>query len=125
MQEEDKPEWDSGKVGTGPPPIETPDGWLLILYGVELIDSNWEYRVGLTLLEINDPSKIIARLPHWVLEPHTSYEMRGDKLGIIFPTGAVVQEGVLRRYYGAADTTVCLATARLDDLLHALSTSKG
>jgi len=120
LQEEDKPGWDSGKVGTGPPPIETPDGWLLIFHGVELIESNWEYRVGLALLDINDPSRIITRLPHWGLEPHAPYETRGDKPGIIFPTGAIEQNGMLSLYCGAADTSVALATAEISDLLQAL-----
>ena len=120
LQEDDKPGWDSGKVGTGPPPIETPDGWLLIFHGVELIENNWEYRVGLALLDRDNPSKILARLPHWVLEPHAPYELRGDMPGIIFPTGAIEQNGMLSLYYGAADTSVALATAKVSDLLQAL-----
>ncbi len=125
LQEEDQPGWDSGKVGTGPPPIETPKGWLLIFHGVQLEETGWLYRVGLALLDLEDPSKVIAKAPSWVFGPKESYELRGEKPGIIFPTGAIVQDGTLRLYYGAADTSVCMATARLDDLMQALSTSKG
>lgn len=120
LREEDKPGWDSGKVGAGPPPIETPDGWLLIYHGAEQKENGWLYRVGLTLLDLGDPSKIIARVPHWVLEPCEPYEISGDKPGIIFPTGTTLVNGVLSLYYGAADTSVALATAPLDSLLQAL-----
>lgn len=124
VQEEDKPGWDSGKVGTGPPPIETPGGWLLIFHGVELEETGWLYRVGLVLLDLENPAKIIARLPHWIFGPKADYELRGEKPGIVFPTGAVVQEGTLRLYYGAADTTVAVATAPMDRLLEALREAK-
>ena len=120
LTEEDNPGWDSGKVGTGPPPIETPEGWLLIFHGVEQVDGGWLYRVGMALLDLDDPSKIIARYPRWIFGPTASYEMHGDKPGIVFPTGTTIKDGVLSLYYGAADTTVCLATARLETLLQAL-----
>ncbi len=120
LREDDQPGWDSGKVGTGPPPIETPDGWLLIFHGVQQEENGWLYRVGLALLDVDDPSRIIARLPQWILEPCAPYEMRGDKPGIVFPTGAVVQDDTLSLYYGAADTCVALATAKISDLLQAL-----
>ena len=120
LQENQQPGWDSGKVGTGPTPIETPDGWLLIFHGVQLEETGWLYRVGVALLDLEDPSRIIAKVPIWVFGPMESYELRGDKPGIVFPTGAVVQEGTLRLYYGAADTCVAVASARLDNLLQAL-----
>ena len=120
LQENDQPGWDSGKVGTGPPPIETPDGWLLIFHGVQLEETGWLYRVGLALLDLEDPGKLLAKAPNWVFGPTEPYELRGEKPGIVFPTGAIVEEGIVRLYYGAADTTVCVATARLDDLLQAL-----
>ena len=123
LQEEDQPGWASGKVGTGPPPIETPDGWLLIFHGVQHTEEGWLYRVGLALLDLDDPSKIIARLPHWVLEPHEAYEKDSHKPGILFPTGTVLTGDTLSLYYGAADTSVALATASLEMLLQALRES--
>jgi len=120
LQEDDKPGWDSSKVGTGPPPIETPEGWLLIFHGVELMDKCWIYRAGLTLLDLNDPGKIIARLPHWILEPQEPYEKGGEKPGIIFPTGTTLVDQVLHLYYGAGDTSVALATVPLETLLQTL-----
>ena len=120
LREEDKPGWDSGKVGAGPPPIETPDGWLLIFHGVEQRENGWLYRVGLTLLDLDDPSKIIARLPHWAMEPREAYEIAEDRPGILFPTGTTLVDGVLSLYYGAADTSVAFATANAATLLQAL-----
>ena len=120
LQEKDQPGWDSGKVGAGPTPIETPDGWLLIFHGVQHTEEGWLYRAGLTLLDLENPSKIIARLPNWVLEPCEAYEMDGHKPGIIFPTGTVLIGDILYLYYGAADTSVALATAKLETLLGAL-----
>ncbi len=120
LQEDQQPGWDSGKVGTGPTPIETSEGWLLIFHGVQLEETGWLYRVGLALLDLEDPSRIVAKAPQWVFGPTQSYEMRGEKPGIVFPTGAVVQSGILRLYYGAADTSVAVASARLEDLLQVL-----
>ena len=124
LREDQQPGWDSGKVGTGPTPIETPEGWLLIFHGVELEEKGWLYRVGLALLDLDDPSRIIAKAPNWVFGPMEPYELRGEKPGIVFPTGAVVQDGTLRLYYGAADTSVAVASARMDDLLQVLRNNR-
>lgn len=124
LEEDQQPGWDSGKVGTGPTPIETPDGWLLIFHGVELEKSGWLYRVGLALLDRDDPGKIIAKAPNWVFGPMEPYELRAGLPGIVFPTGAVVQDGTLRLYYGAADTSVAVASAKLEDLLQVLRDSR-
>lgn len=120
LQENQQPGWDSGKVGAGPTPIETPDGWLLIFHGVQLEETGWMYRVGMALLDLEDPSRIIAKVPTWVFGPMKPYELREGKPGIVFPTGAVMQDDTLRFYYGAADTTVAVAGARMSDLLQVL-----
>ena len=120
LEEADKPGWDNGKVGAGPTPIETPEGWLLIFHGVERLETSWLYRVGLALLDLDDPSRIVRRLPHWIFGPMEPYEMRDGQGGVVFPTGATVQDGVVRMYYGGGDVSVGVATARIDDLLAAL-----
>ncbi len=120
LEEADKPGWDNGKVGAGPTPIETPEGWLLIFHGVERLEDSWLYRVGLALLDLDDPSRIVRRLPHWVFGPMDPYEMRDGQGGVVFPTGATVQDGVVRMYYGGGDVVVGVATARVDDLLATL-----
>ncbi len=120
LEECDKPGWDSGKVGTGPPPLETDDGWLLLYHGVQQEGTGWLYRVGLALLDKDDPAIVVSRAPQWVFGPLADYERNGNKPGIVFPTGAIVRDGLVHLYYGAADTCVCLATAPLDVLLAAL-----
>lgn len=107
-------EWEAHKIGAGPPPIKTEAGWLLITHGVDADDV---YRAGAALLDLEDPSRVIARLPYPILEPSEPYERVGDVPNVVFPVGAVVREGRLYVYYGGADHCCCLATADLDDLL--------
>ena len=112
--------WDSGKIGAGPPPIETPDGWLLIFHGAEQTPQGWVYRVGLALLDLEDPSQVLARTQKAVFDPEESYERGGIKPGIVFPTGAVVRSDTLSLYYGAADVGIALASAPISRLLEAV-----
>lgn len=112
-------EWEAKKIGAGPTPIETEAGWLLIYHGV---DENHVYRAGLVLLDLEDPRRVIARSPEPILEPTTDYELHGDVPNVVFPEGAVVIDGVLHLYYGAADQVIGHATAPLGDLLALLQT---
>jgi predicted GH43/DUF377 family glycosyl hydrolase len=116
--------WDAGKVGLSPPPIETPEGWLIIYHGVRHTPAGAIYRGGLALLDLDDPRKVIRRGEEWVIGPQESYEQMGDVADVVFPCGVVVdqQTDELRLYYGAADTSVALATARISDLLDWLRT---
>ena len=110
--------WDSNRVGLGPPPIETPEGWLIIYHGVRDTASGAIYRVGLALLDL-ETLEVIRRSRDWVFGPKESYERVGDVDEVVFPCGAVVDEKTneLLVYYGAADSVVALATANLDDAL--------
>ncbi len=116
--------WDDAKVGLGPQPVETPRGWLIIYHGVRETASGSLYRVGLALLDPEDPTRVLKRCEPWVMGPREDYEYRGDVPGVVFPTGAVVDDstGELRIYYGAADTTIGIATADLDKVLDYLET---
>ena len=116
LEEADQPGWDSGKVGAGPPPLEVHDGWFLIFHGVMQVRDSWEYRFGLALLDKEDPSKMLRRWPEWVFGPQEPYEMRGDNPGVVFPTGLVIKDDKILVYYGAADTSVALATAKIEML---------
>ncbi|MDD2212226.1 MAG: glycosidase [Clostridia bacterium] len=111
--------WDCSKVGLGPPPIETREGWLIIYHGVRTTASGSLYRVGLALLDLDEPWKIIRRSSHWVFGPQVPYERVGDVPGVTFPTGIIVNEESreLRMYYGAADSNVSLAIANIDELV--------
>jgi len=113
--------WDSNRVGLGPPPIETPEGWLVIYHGARNTASGSLYRVGLALLDL-ETLEVIRRSRDWVLGPKENYERVSDVNNIVFPCGAVVKEKTneLLVYYGAADTVVALAIANLNDVLEYL-----
>ncbi len=115
--------WDSLRIGIGPPPLLTEHGWLLIYHGVKETVTGGVYRVGLALLDLDEPTRVLRRLPEWVLAPTAPYERVGDVGNVVFPCGLVHDPATdeLRLYYGAADTSVCLATAKLADLLAALT----
>ncbi len=106
--------WEAKKIGAGPPPVKTKEGWLLIYHGV---DKDHVYRTGLALLDLEDPVKVIARCPLPILEPEEDYEKYGDVNNVVFPEGAIVQDDTLFVYYGAADKVCALATAKVDDIL--------
>lgn len=114
--------WDSLRIGLGPPPLRTAHGWLLIYHGVKETVSGSIYRIGLALTDLDEPTRLLHRLPGWVLAPNAPYERAGDVPNAVFPCGLVhdEQSGEIRLYYGAADTTICVATAQLEDLLDAV-----
>lgn len=109
--------WDAYKVGLGPQPIETSEGWLIIYHGVKTTASGSIYRLGLALLDLDNPSKVIKRCDDWVFGPSEIYERVGDVADVTFPCGAVVNKDDLMMYYGAADTTIAVATASLKEVI--------
>ena len=111
--------WDGLKVGLGPPPLPTPDGWLVLYHGVRGTAGGAIYRAGLALLDRQNPARVLARSPAWVFGPEAPYERSGDVGNVVFPCGWIVDgDGdTVRVYYGAADTSVCLATTSLSALL--------
>lgn len=119
MQSRSGPWWDATRIGLGPPPIETPHGWLAVYHGVKQMVATSIYRVGLVMLDLDDPTKVIRRTPSWVLGPQADYERTGDVPNVVFPTGLVHDEArdELRLYYGAADLTVAMASARYSEVV--------
>lgn len=111
--------WDAHKVGLGPPPLETRDGWLLLYHGVRITAAGAIYRLGLALLDLDDPRQVLARSSEWIFGPEAAYERAGDVPEVVFPCGWLLEDDgdSLRLYYGAADTSICLATASLHALL--------
>ncbi len=107
-------EWENLKIGAGPTPIETDEGWLLIYRGV---DSNHVYRMGMALLDLENPEKVIAKSPVPLLEPELDFELFGDVNNVVFPEGAVVIQETLHVYYGAADSVIGHAQAPLKEVL--------
>lgn len=111
--------WDAHRIGTCPPPLETSEGWLLGYHGVRNTVAGAIYRFGLALLDLEDPSRILRRSDEWVFGPREPYERVGDVGNVVFPCGWIhdAQSDTLRLYYGAADTCIGLATAKLSDVM--------
>ncbi|MFW5787728.1 MAG: glycosidase [Halanaerobiales bacterium] len=107
-------DWESKKIGTGAQPIKTEAGWLLVYHGV---DRDSVYRLGIALLDLENPSQVIKRQSEPILEPETEWELQGDVNNVVFTCGAVLVDGQLWVYYGGADTVIGLARAPIADFL--------
>lgn len=112
------PWWDAQKVGTGPPPLETPEGWLVLYYGARRTTVSAVYHAGLALLDLENPQRVLRRSEEWVLGPREKCEMMGEEPNVVIPTGWVMDgPDTIRLYYGAADTCIAAATASLREVL--------
>ncbi len=111
--------WDAGKIGLGPPPLETADGWLVLYHGVHLTGDGPIYRAGLALLALDDPTRVLRRTDEWVFGPAAPYEINGDVGRVVFPCGWIhdATSDELHVYYGGADSVIAVATARFSDVL--------
>jgi beta-1,4-mannooligosaccharide/beta-1,4-mannosyl-N-acetylglucosamine phosphorylase len=120
--------WDE-MIGAGPPPLKTEDGWLLIYHGVASHLGTGLYQAGAALLDLDDPSRVIARTRDNILEPREMYEMVGQVPNVVFPSGVILEppredgtyapNAQVNVVYGAADTCVGVATATIAQLLDA------
>jgi len=111
--------WDANKVGLSPPLIETPRGWLMIYHGVRHTGGGCLYRLGLALLALDSPQDCLLRGDAWIFGPEAPYERAGDVANVAFPCGYTLDpdgDGI-NLYYGAADTSIALATGRISELL--------
>jgi predicted GH43/DUF377 family glycosyl hydrolase len=115
--------WDANKIGLTTPPIETSKGWLTIYHGVKHNAAGSIYRLGLALFDLDRPEYCIKRGDEWVLSPKEPYEIHGDVDNVIFPCGYTLgSDGdTLRLYYGAADTSIAMATGSVNGMLDWLS----
>jgi predicted GH43/DUF377 family glycosyl hydrolase len=111
--------WDANKIGLSPPPIETPQGWLMIYHGVKQTAAGCIYRLGLALFDLNTPEHCLKRGDEWIFGPEESYEQSGDVGYVVFPCGyTLAPDGdTLHVYYGAADTSIALATGSVRAML--------
>lgn len=110
--------WDSARVGAGCSPIRTPSGWLAIYHGA---DENHRYCLGALLLDINNPSHVIARSELPIMEPSEEYELKGFFGNVVFTNGHVVEGDIIRLYYGASDEVICGAELSIKEILNSLS----
>ena len=110
--------WDANKIGLSPPPVKTPEGWLIIYHGVRITAGGCIYRIGLALFDLN-MEKCILRGDEWVFGPEEPYEVIGDVGNVVFPCGYTVRPdgNTLYIYYGCADTSIGLATADINEIL--------
>lgn len=119
----------NSKIGPAAPPLETPRGWLVTFHAVWRDPARrlhgWErkgwfktYYAGLMLLDLDEPSRVIGLMREPLLKPETRYELEGFRGSVIFPCGMILDDASeVKLYYGAADTSVALATASVDELL--------
>jgi beta-1,4-mannooligosaccharide/beta-1,4-mannosyl-N-acetylglucosamine phosphorylase len=111
--------WQSTKVGAGPTPVETTEGWLLIYHGVLTSCNGYVYSMGAALLDIDRPWQVMYRTEPYLLSPQKLYEQVGDTPNVAFPCAALADAatGRIAVYYGGADTVTCLAFGYVDELI--------
>ena len=111
--------WQSMKIGPGPCPIETDEGWLLIYHGVLRTCNGYVYRMGCALLDLEQPWKVKMRSRYYILAPEMLYEQNGDVPNVVFPCAALTDAdtGRIAIYYGCADTVTGLAFTTIDSLM--------
>jgi beta-1,2-mannobiose phosphorylase / 1,2-beta-oligomannan phosphorylase len=111
--------WDANKIGLSPPPIETEKGWLVIYHGVRVNAAGAIYRLGLALFDLQKPEICLKRGDEWIFGPEEPYEQRGDVDNVVFPGGyTIAPDGdMIYLYYGAADTSIALATGSINAML--------
>ena len=111
--------WDANKIGLSSPPIETRRGWLVIYHGVKHTAAGAIYRLGLALFDLKKPDQCLRRGDEWVFGPSEPYEMHGDVGNVVFPCGYTIgaDGDTVRLYYGAADTSLALATGSISRML--------
>ena len=112
--------WQCTKIGAGPIPIETDEGWLLIYHGVITTCQGYVYRMGAALLDIDEPWKVLYRSKDYILAPYEPYELMGDVPNVTFPCACLTDAatGRIAIYYGCADTVTGLAFTTVDTLLN-------
>ena len=109
--------WDSARVGAGAAPIKTEEGWLEIYHGA---NSNHRYCLGALLLDLNDPSKVLARSTEPIMEPIADYEKTGFFGNVVFTNGHYVVGDTIKMYYGASDEVICSADFSIKEILKTL-----
>ncbi|MCL6461496.1 Predicted glycosyl hydrolase, GH43/DUF377 family [Flavobacterium micromati] len=111
---------ESSFTGGGCPPIETEDGWILIYHGVFDTSEGYIYSAAAALLDLENPTKVVGRLPYPLISPEIDYEINGIVDNVVFPTGTALFDDKLYIYYGAADNCIACASLSFSELLNEL-----
>ena len=114
--------WEHEKIGLSGTPTRVAEGWLMIYHAV---DTARVYRLGMALLDAENPTRVLARYPDFILEPTEVWEIKGDVPNVVFSCGHIVKDDTLYVYYGGADRVMALATCRLPEILGRLTSSVG
>lgn len=110
--------WETMKIGASTQPEKTEAGWLLLYHGVRGVGHSLSYKLGVMLLDKEEPWKVIGRSLSPILAPEMEYERVGDVNNVIFSSGWIIEkDGTVKIYYSGADTNICLATTTIDYLL--------
>ena len=110
--------WDQMKIGPGATPVRTSDGWLNLFHGVFPTMDGSVYRLGVALHDIASPATVLGVADDWIVSPQDCWELTGYVHNVVFSCGAVAEDdGTLKIYWGAADTVMCVGTARIADLV--------
>jgi len=110
--------WDQMKIGPGATPVKTSDGWLNLFHGVFPTMDGSVYRLGVALHDIANPATVLGVADDWIVSPEDSWELTGYVHNVVFSCGAIAEDdGTLKIYWGAADTVMCVGTARIADLI--------
>jgi beta-1,4-mannooligosaccharide/beta-1,4-mannosyl-N-acetylglucosamine phosphorylase len=109
--------WQCLKIGAGAVPIAIEEGWLIFYHGVIRTCNGYRYSMGSAILDRNDPSKVLYRTQPYLIAPAAPYELAGDVPNVVFPCAALTDGDRVAVYYGAADTTVCLAFGHISEIV--------
>lgn len=111
--------WQCTKIGAGPVPIKTEEGWLIIYHGVIQTCNGFRYAMGVAITDLEQPDKVLYRSREYLLGPAEIYELAGDVPNVVFPCGSLHDEdGKIAIYYGAADTSICLCYGYLYEIIN-------
>jgi beta-1,4-mannooligosaccharide/beta-1,4-mannosyl-N-acetylglucosamine phosphorylase len=109
--------WQCLKIGAGAVPIAIEEGWLIFYHGVIRTCNGYRYSMGSAILDRDDPSKVLYRTQPYLIAPAAPYELAGDVPNVVFPCAALTDGDRVAVYYGAADTTVCLAFGHISEIV--------
>jgi predicted GH43/DUF377 family glycosyl hydrolase len=111
--------WDANKIGLSPPLLKTKRGWLMLYHGVRNTAAGALYRLGVALFDLEDPAQLLLRGDEWIFGPEAPYETHGDVANVAFPCGYTIGDDgdTIHLYYGAADTSIAMATGSVSEIL--------